>query len=159
MDSERTGLFGLDPMCPVSVAPEEWPSTPAWKSALAAVVPVAIVGLAWLGPTAVGLILGVGATIAGLVLSVVGARRVLRENAGRRVPWWGEPPIRRRDRDLVQSAAGSCAAVAAVGLFGATGSWSIAAVAAVVLLPVVLLPDVVLHARHNRAVRHADRVQ
>nr|NIL79177.1 hypothetical protein [Rhodococcus kroppenstedtii] len=154
MDSERTGLSGLDPMRPVSVAPEEWPSTPAWKSALSAVVPVAIVGLAWLGPPVVGLVLGVGALVVGPVLSIVGARRVLRENAGRRVPWWGEPPIRRRDRDLVQSAAGSCAAVAAVGLVRATGSWwfLLAAVA-------VFVPDVVLHARHNRAVRRENRVQ
>lgn len=154
MDSERTGLSGLDPMRPVSVAPEEWPSTPAWKSALSAVVPVAIVGLAWLGPPVVGLVLGVGALVVGPVLSIVGARRVLRENAGRRVPWWREPPVRRRDRDLVQGAAGSCAAVAAVGLVGATGSWWFLLAAA----PVVL-PDVVLHARHNRAVRREHRVQ
>ncbi len=141
-------------MRPVSVAPEEWPSTPVWKSALAAVVPVACAGLAWLSPAVVGLVLGVGALVVGLVLSVVAARRVSRENAGRRVSWWGEPPVRRRHHDLVQSVAGSCAVVAAVGLVAATGSWW----AMLAVVP-VFVPDVVLHARHNRAVRRGNRVQ
>ncbi|WP_338890017.1 hypothetical protein [Rhodococcus sovatensis] len=92
----------LPPMRPVSVPPDEPRSTaPWWKVALAFVAVVALGattatrnGSWWIIALAVVMVVG------GAVLCVQSTARILAENRGRRIPWFGSPAVRPRALDF-----------------------------------------------------------
>ncbi|OZD01979.1 hypothetical protein CH275_18055 [Rhodococcus sp. 06-235-1A] len=95
----------LQPMRPVDVQLDERESAPRWKVwgahiVLAALVLTAILvedGQSWLVAA------GVCASVIGAALTVASTRRRMRENACRRIPWGGRPPIEPRQVDLLDT--------------------------------------------------------
>ncbi|TFI43653.1 hypothetical protein E4P29_11720 [Rhodococcus sp. 1R11] len=95
----------LQPMRPVDVQHDERESAPQWKVWGARIVLVALVltamlvedGQSWM------IVAGVCTTAIGAALTVASTRRTLRENAGRRIPWNGRPPIEPRRVDLLEA--------------------------------------------------------
>ncbi|MFY2788059.1 hypothetical protein [Rhodococcus sp. KRD162] len=99
----------LQPMRPVSVQQDERESAPSWKLWCAYVGLAALFlasmwidgGYRWI--VAAGIfIFAIGAA-----LSIAAARRISRENAGRRIPWIGFPPVRPRKVDLLETVGAS----------------------------------------------------
>lgn len=143
----------LQPMRPVSVQHDERDSPPRWKVwgvhlALASfVLTVVFVDerQSW------SVAAGVCASVIGSALVVASTRRTIRENAGRRIPWLGRPPVEPRRMDLLLTygmpmAAFGVALVARNGYF----HWPVAV--AVVCIGVVGLPAAA-QAWHNYRVR------
>ncbi|WP_305092696.1 hypothetical protein [Prescottella sp. R16] len=90
----------MDGMRPIPGSPE--PGDRPWLVALsfAAVVAGAML-LTLAPPSPATAVAGVAMTVGGAGLAAAGTARVLRENQGRRVPWWGGPPVRPRRWDLL----------------------------------------------------------
>ncbi|MBM7414833.1 MULTISPECIES: hypothetical protein [Nocardiaceae] len=139
----------LDPMRPVRLAPDEWPSTPAWKMpALIAVSAVAAVSTLALPNTAARVTVAAVALIVAVVLAVASTRRTVRESGDQRISWLRGPAVRRRDVDLLHGCSGSALFVGALALNSVPGwYWWVTAA-----LVVWVLPTLVLQARHNRRV-------
>jgi len=101
----------MQPMRPVDVQRDERESAPQWKVWCAyAGGPALYLASMWIdgghewAVVAGACILAIGAT-----LSIAAARRISRENAGRRIPWTGLPPVRPRKVDLLESVGASMA--------------------------------------------------
>ncbi|KQU34731.1 hypothetical protein ASG69_01960 [Rhodococcus sp. Leaf225] len=136
-------------MRPVRLAPDEWPSTPAWKVPLIGVVWVAIVVATFALPNSVArAAVAAVALIVAVVLAVASTMRTVRESGDQRISWLRGPAVRRRDVDLLRSASGSAVVVVGFALNGVPGQywWVTLAIVAWVL------PPLVLQARHNRRV-------
>ncbi|MBY4226883.1 hypothetical protein HQO39_07580 [Rhodococcus fascians] len=143
----------LQPMRPVDVQRDEREAAPRWKVWGARIVLVGLVltaifvenGQSWM------VVAGVCASAIGAALTVASTRRRMRENAGRRIPWNGRPPIEPRQVDLLE-AFGFPMAVFGVALTAKSAyvPWSFAV--AVVCIGVVGVP-LAAHAWHNYCVR------
>ncbi|MBY4404483.1 hypothetical protein HQO26_24505 [Rhodococcus fascians] len=95
----------LQPMRPVDVRYDEREAAPRWKVWGARIVLVGLVltavfvdeGQSWL------IAAGVCVSVIGAALIVTSTGRRVRENAGRRIPWNGRPPIEFRQVDLLDT--------------------------------------------------------
>ncbi|CAH0127782.1 hypothetical protein [Rhodococcoides fascians] len=95
----------LQPMRPVDVQRDEREAAPRWKVWGARIVLVGLVltailfedGQSWM------VVAGICTTAIGAALTVASTRRRMRENAGRRIPWNGRPPIEPRQVDLLDT--------------------------------------------------------
>ncbi|WP_156148730.1 hypothetical protein [Rhodococcus sp. MEB064] len=139
----------LEPMRPVSVAPEEWQSVPAWKTLLVlAVSASAAASTLALPNTAARATVAVVALIVAVVLAVASTRQTVRESGDQRISWLRGPAVRRRDVDLLQSCSGSALFVGALAPNAVPGwYWWLTAA-----LVVWILPPLVLQAGHNRRI-------
>ncbi|QII04406.1 hypothetical protein BH93_02640 [Rhodococcoides fascians A25f] len=143
----------LQPMRPVDVQSDERESAPQWKVwgariVLAALVLTAVLvedGQSWM------VVAGVCVSVIGAALTVASTRRRMRENAGRRIPWDGRPPIEPRQVDLLETVGFPMVVFGvAVAAKSASVSWFIA-------LPIVCIGAVAVplagHTWHNYRVR------
>ena len=93
----------LQPMRPVDVQHDERESAPRWKVWGARILLAGLVltgvlvedGQSWMVAA------GTCASAIGAALIVASTRRTMRENAGRRIPWLGRPPVEPRREDLL----------------------------------------------------------
>ncbi|MGF0311002.1 hypothetical protein [Rhodococcus sp. IEGM1428] len=143
----------LQPMRPVDVQRDERESAPHWKVWGARILLVGLVltavlvedGQSWLA------VAGVCTAAIGAALTVASTRRTMRENAGRRIPWLGRPPIEPRQVDLLETFGFPMVVFGvAVAAKSASVSWFIA-------LPIVCIGAVAVplagHTWHNYRVR------
>ncbi|MBW4779459.1 hypothetical protein KZO37_08785 [Rhodococcus fascians] len=101
----------LQPMRPVDVQRVEREAAPRWKVWGAYIGgPALYLASMWIdGGHEWAVVAGVCLFVVGAALSVAAARRVSRENAGRRIPWMGLPPVRPRKVDLLETVGASMA--------------------------------------------------
>ena len=109
-------MESLQPMRPVSVQHDERESAPAWKVWCVYAGGAALyLASMWIdGGQGWAVAAGVCIFAAGTALSIAAARRVSRENAGRRIPWMGLPQVRPRKVDLLESGGLSAALAGAL---------------------------------------------
>ncbi|WP_424808673.1 hypothetical protein [Rhodococcus sp. 27YEA15] len=90
----------------MSVRPDSQTTPPTWKvvAVLVAVVTAATVALVYSGTGRSAVLLGIVMALGGAALTVMSERRILRENAGRRMSLFGSPPVRPRRFDLLSGA-------------------------------------------------------
>ncbi|MEU3475359.1 hypothetical protein [Rhodococcus sp. NPDC006774] len=145
----------LQPMRPVDVQLDERESAPRWKVWCAyAGGPALYLAAMWIdGGQRWAAVAGVCISVIGAALSVAAARRVSRENAGRRIPWTGFPPVRPRKVDLLESVGTSMAlAGALLAANNLSIPWPIS-------LPIIAFVFIGLplsaQARHNYRVRRS----
>ncbi len=142
-------------MRPVSVQRDEREPAPRWKlagtyvilAALCLTVVLVDEGQNWLAAA------GVCASAIGAAFIVASTRRTMRENAGRRIPLLGRPPVEPRRVDLLDTFGQPMVLLGVVmALKSASVPWSVA-------LPVVCIGVVgapfAAQAWHNRRVRRA----
>lgn len=143
----------LTPMRPVSVSPDSRSKAPTWQViACAVVVPPVLFAAFFVNDGAWWAIcFGALAFVSGVVLSVQSSRRILRENAGLRIPWSGRPPVDPRTHDL-KGSTGVPLAMAGALLAGGNLQLPWALTVSVGLLVVIGL-TLAPFALHNRRVR------
>ncbi|MFC4604568.1 hypothetical protein ACFO6S_12800 [Rhodococcus kronopolitis] len=102
---------------------------------------------------AVAWVVGVLAMLVGLGLFVAATRRTLRENAGHRIPWWGTPPVRPRQWDLLAGVGSPFLTVGIVVVAGLVGRgvWPV-----LVLLAAVVIAAIGVNVVHNRRISTGD---
>ncbi|MGA9873201.1 MAG: hypothetical protein WBQ44_18925 [Rhodococcus sp. (in: high G+C Gram-positive bacteria)] len=98
--------------------------TPVWKAAATVIVGAFLGGLsavvrdgAWWA-----IALGLVVLCAGSVLAVQAVQRICRENTGRRIPWFGRPPVSPRRFDL-KSGLGAPLVVIGAVILGQNLAW------------------------------------
>lgn len=125
----------------------------SWWRVLAAGTALVLIMAAWTyavagnPDAALAWALGSVLFVIGVGLLTTSTARVLRENAGHRVPFWGAPPVRPRRLDLLAGLGGPLAAGGAIFIAMALdrGLWPVLPLMAVVALLVILL-----QLAHNR---------
>lgn len=143
-------------MRPVSVQAPMQTSTPRWKSAAVMLGTMCAFAYALLSTgTGVGpVVMGVAVSVVGIVLYAMSISRTLRENAGKRIPMWGAPPVSPREMDLLAGvgmplfAAGTLTALRASGM-----NWSYLFLGLCVMVSVLslVLPALIHNSRVKRA--------
>ncbi|MGW6656328.1 hypothetical protein [Rhodococcus sp. NPDC055024] len=146
----------LEPMRSVSVAVDTRTKTPLWKMVVLYPAVMSVFMFAALTTRT-----GVGLAVLGLAIFAVGAstyamseRRMLRENAGIRLPYFGGPPVAPRHLDLL-AAAGmpllTSGAVLTVRASEAGRPWVFISLFAIAMVLAITVPMVVHNVRVKRA--------
>ncbi|WP_415394837.1 hypothetical protein ACMTN4_27160 [Rhodococcus globerulus] len=146
----------LEPMRPVSVQAPMRTSTPRWKSAAVMLGTMCAFAYALLstGTGAGPVVMGVAVSVVGVVLYAMSISRTLRENAGKRIPMWGAPPVSPREMDLLAGvgmplfAAGTLTALRASGM---NWSYLFLGLCAMVSVLALILPALIHNSRVKRA--------
>jgi hypothetical protein len=148
----------LQPMRPVDVQRDEREAAPRWK-VWGAYIGLAALYLAsmWIdGDHRWAVVAGACVFAIGAALAIAAARRTSRENAGRRIPWTGVPPVRPRKVDLLETAgvpmalAGSLLAIKNLPI-----PWPISLLAAAVVCIGVIGVPLAAQVWHNHRVHRS----